>query len=300
MESALTLTAKDCLNPELLQNIRKADFTGINFRYEDAFFAAPEPEALLLQIKNNLDAAGLVCPQVCLPSRGIMASCDYSDSKTEGQIEFALRTMPLLGAQWGAMQPLSAVNHGYCTEKAMEDNLQRFRKYLDFARQYGVGIAVENPMPLQEQEIQRFCAEPETLCTFVDQLDRDNVGICWNFGHASHLGRDSFGRDTKPEFDHAAAVEQLGSRIKAIHLSDNFGDGHWRLPPGIGKLGWFDQLPNLLAILLRSGFSGFLTLDCDLEQGRHFPGLESAYITLCAEAAASYTEEAQQRLGGAS
>lgn len=294
MKSALTLTLQDCLRPELLKTIRQAGFAGINFRYDDAFFAASEPEALLLQIKENLDATGLVCPQVCLPSRGYLASCDYYDSTTEGEIEFAFRTMPILGAQWGVMQPLSAVNYGYCPEKAMADNLQRFSSYLSRARQYGVGIAVENPLPLQEQPVQRFCADPETLCTFVDRLAQDNVGICWNFGHASHLGRDCFGRDTDTPFDHAVALELLGSRIKVIHISDNFGDGHHRLPLGIGKLGWFHQAPSLLRILLRNGFPGFLTLDCDLDQGRRFPGLESAYITLCAEAAAAYAEEAQQ------
>lgn len=294
MKSALTLTVQDCLRPELLKTIRQAGFAGINFRYDDAFFAASEPETLLLQIKENLDAAGLVCPQVCLPSRGVMASCDYYDTETEKQIAFALRTMPLLGAQWGAMQPLSAVNHGYCTEKAMTDNLLRFSNYLTMARNFGVSIAVENPLPLQEQPVQRFCAEPETLLAFVDQLAQDNVGICWNFGHASHLGRDCFGRDTSTPFDHAAALQLLGNRIKTVHISDNFGDGHHRLPLGIGKLGWFHQAPGLLRVLLESGFSGFLTLDCDLDQGRRFPGLENAYITLCAEAAAAYAEEAQQ------
>lgn len=296
MKTALTLTCSECQNPALLQTIRTAGFTGINFTYDDTLFAAADPEALLQKIKDNLDAAGLSCPQAILPGRGRLAACDYSEPETEKRIAFALRTMPVLGAKWGALQPLSAVNNFYCKETAMTDNLARFGKYLAIAAQYGVGIAVENPLPLQEQEVQLFCAEPEELLEFVDRLNQPNAGICWNIGHANHLNHDCFGRDVNGGFDHTAAIRLLGSRIRTVHASDNFGDGHWRLPPGVGKLDWFKPLQwgSLLRALLQTGFTGSLTLDCDLEQGRRFPGLEEAYITLCAESAAAYAEEAEQ------
>lgn len=295
MKTALTLTCKDCRNPALLQTIRNAGFSGINFTYDETLFSDADPEALLRSIKANLDTAGLACPQVILPNRGSSASCDYYDPETEDRIAFALKTMPVLGAAWGALQPLSAVNSCYCPEKAMADNLVRFRKYAELARQAGVGIAVENPLPLQEQPEQRFCADPQTLCAFVDQLALDNVGICWNFGHANHLGKDLFGRNTDTPFDHAAALRLLGSRVKIVHISDNFGDGHWRLTPGVGKLSEANLWPELLAILLKNGFPGFCTLDCDLEQGRRVAGLEHAYLTLSAKASAAYVRAAAAR-----
>lgn len=296
MKSALTLTWGECREPGLLQRVHDAGFDGINFTYDENLFSGADPEARLRQIRENLDAAGLACPQVILPCPGHPASLEHYDEASESPMEFALRTMPVLGAKWGAVQPLSPVNPGFCREKVMTDNLVRFRQYLELAERYDVNIAVENPLPVQDQPEQRFCGEPEELCAFVDRLEHPRAGVCWNIGHANQLGKDCFGRDTATPFDHTAAVQLLGSRVKTIHASDNFGDGHLRLPPGVGKLDWFQpvQWGSLLRTLLKKGFAGFFTLDCDLNQGRRFPGMEAAFITLCGRSAAAYAAEAEQ------
>ena len=281
MKTALMLSGRDCQNPEFLDIVKRVGFSAVGVTYDDSIFAQSDVECALFGIRSNLETAGLSCTQAILPA--------LSSEDAEKRISLALRTMPILGASWGSVQPLSAL--GSDAERMMQ-NVPAFTCFLALAEKFEVGIAVENPMPVQMQSPQRFCAEPDSLCAFVDGFNHPLLGVCWNFGHANHLGRDHFGRDLGPEFDHDAALKKLGDRIKTVLISDNFGDGHHRLPMGIGKITW---QPHLWSTLLKTvqdlGLSVPLCMDYDLEQGRRLPNFEENFLAFCAKSATAYMEE---------
>ena len=72
-----------------------------------------------------------------------------------------------------------------------------------------MGIAAEN---LWEENIapkRRYCVTAEELGDLVDSLPYDNVGCCWDVEHASICHQDQ-----------RKALQYLGKRLKATHISD--------------------------------------------------------------------------------
>ena len=82
---------------------------------------------------------------------------------------------------------------------------------------------------------------PEIVSAAVDSVGLDSVGACLD---APHVHRNS--RRSQSEW-----VNELGSRIRCLHVSDNDRSASQHLPPGQGTIDWKD----LLRALLRQGLS---------------------------------------------
>jgi len=72
------------------------------------------------------------------------------------------------------------------------------------------------------------------------------VGVCWDFGHAN-LNHPHQGD----------CIRALGSRIKAVHIHDNFGREDSHLPPFFGTVNWAD----CMQALARAGYAGVLDFE---------------------------------------
>ncbi|MBO5218097.1 MAG: sugar phosphate isomerase/epimerase [Clostridia bacterium] len=105
----------------------------------------------------------------------------YQFPETNIHKEMVLRSIEgagMLGIPWIVMhcstRPDFAENGS--TEQRIADNIAFFREMAAFAAQFGVGIAVENASgvyPAQE------------LIAIVDGVGLNNIGICWDTGHAN-------------------------------------------------------------------------------------------------------------------
>jgi sugar phosphate isomerase/epimerase len=107
----------------------------------------------------------------------------------------------------------------------------------DLAAPLGVRIAVE----LLPNELSRA----GSLVHFVDALDRPDVGICLDVGHA-HLDGDLV--DT---------IDVVSEHLAAVHLHDNAGRADDHLVPFDGTIDW----PGALTGIQKVGFDGPLMLE---------------------------------------
>jgi sugar phosphate isomerase/epimerase len=82
---------------------------------------------------------------------------------------------------------------------------------------------------------------PEIVGAAVDAVGMDCVGACLD---APHVHRSS--RHSQSEW-----VNELGGRIRCLHVSDNDGTFSQHLPPGQGTIDWRD----VLGALVRQGLS---------------------------------------------
>ena len=115
-----------------------------------------------------------------------------------------------------------------------------------FAKDRGVKLLLENTRsPL---------GNPERLKDFLNYTRLDDVGICFDVGHARLTG------------GLAEALEALRSRTAAVHLHDNRGDEDDHLMPFDGTMDWAAVLEDL-----RSGGSDPSTLPALLEIGESVP-----------------------------
>jgi len=87
-----------------------------------------------------------------------------------------------------------------------------------FAKPLGVRILLEN--------IPNELSTPERLVEFIHDSHMDDVGVCFDVGHAHMMG------------DVAQAFETLKAHIRSTHVHDNKKDKDSHLWPGQGSIDW--------------------------------------------------------------
>jgi len=258
-----------CHDEWLLAALSDAGFSGIDMEYNDSFFEGDGYEKNAEKLVELLDKYNLKCVQVHFPVYNIFESSEVKDEKKEQDIKDAIRAMPLLGAKWGALHPMSASNFGFNVNRAMEDNIERIKTYLEVASKYDVGIALENLAVFPDcPQYNFFTSDYRDHCEIVDRINSENFGICWDFGHSNLM-----------KYDHKQALKYIGDRIKIVHIHDNIGLCDMHSCPGTGRIKWEELMP----VLKENGFKGPLTL----EVAHSYPhmAIKKDYLNMCGKMA---------------
>ena len=120
----------------------------------------------------------------------------------------------------------------------------------DYASRYGITVCVENlPFPLYP------LTTVEQVCELVDKLNRENLKVCLDTGHAAIF----FGKNV------GDAVRYIGNRLEAIHVHDNMGKEDEHLIPGDGIIDW----DGFCTALKEIGFGGVISLETSAKHGKH-------------------------------
>lgn len=119
-------------------------------------------------------------------------------------------------------------------ERRVEAGFSSLERLRVLAKQAGVTILLEN--------IPNGLATPDQLAQFLDRTHLDDLGVCFDAGHA-HLPAAGFGGGGV-----AASFERLRGRIRSTHLHDNRGQADDHLWPGAGAIAWADFMPRLAAL----------------------------------------------------
>lgn len=141
----------------------------------------------------------------------------------------AIRGTAMLGGKWVVLHPMNLPHDAlYSPAKAKEANLRYLAPFIEEAKRVGVGIAVENMVDFRGHR-RRYCGgNIYELIDLADTINDPAVGICLDTGHANIGGVES-----------AAAIREIGSRLKALHINDNHaGDADEHLFPYFGTIDW--------------------------------------------------------------
>lgn len=199
--------------------------------------------------REDLDRLGMTAGQSHVPFYRYRGSApDYGISEyREEMIRRSLIASGHIGVK--AVTFHSIMANGSDPKKNAEANLDYFRGHLALAQTCGVSIAIEN-MPFRTlpdgKHAYRCHMYLEELLELVDALkkDFDNVGICWDTGHANLMGEDQ-----------ADCLRQIGSRLIATHINDNYGKGDDHLLPYLGTVDWKAVMGALREIGYAGSFS---------------------------------------------
>lgn len=166
----------------------------------------------------------------------------YQFPETNIHKEMVMRSIEgagMLGIPWIVMhcstRPDFAENGS--TEQRIADNIAFFREMAAFAAQFGVGIAVENASGVYTAQ---------ELIAIVDGVGLNNIGICWDTGHANMKTPDQ-----------CAQLRALGHRVHALHIADNMGERDEHTAPFYGNIDW----PPIIQTLREIGYDGDLTFE---------------------------------------
>ena len=266
---SLTVNADLVMDGKTLKMFKNAGFEGIDFQFPENFFQDKTWEEKIHAIKECLDSEGLVCAQVHLPYYDLFLSSELYDDDKEYQIKSSFKCMSVLGAKWGAYHPMSSTNFDYDPKRAMHDNKEKIKNYLEEASKYNVGIAVENiPVFPDCPQYNFFLSNYEDHIELVDSFNSDLVGVCWDFGHANLM-----------KYDKAKVLDLMGSRVKIVHMHNNTEMCDLHIAPCIGTIKWEEMIP----ILVKHGFEGPLSLE--INKNIVTPQMLPLYLEFCSKAA---------------
>lgn len=115
-----------------------------------------------------------------------------------------------------------------------EKNHRFFDPLVEEAEKLGVGIALENMSDKFSRCGGVYCAHLEDLIDLCDSFHSERVGICWDTGHAHLQG-----------VDQRACLNQIGSRLKCLHIQDSDGRTDQHTAPFYGSIDWNEVIGGL-------------------------------------------------------
>ena len=219
------------------------------------FFNLPEEEFLsaIAEERSYMESLGLkVCqahaPWINLPGR------DETPEARENWLvamKKAIRGTHALGSPRFVVHALLPYGDSdECADEVVRMNEEFLAALADYAKDYGITVCLEN-LPFKKHPV----SSVEQVCAMVDKLQRENLKICLDTGHAAIFSPDV-----------ASAVRYIGERLEALHVHDNKGDTDAHLVPGDGIVDW-DAFAGALHGI---GFSGVVSLETSPKHGQ-FP-----------------------------
>lgn len=213
---------------------RELDFCFVDQVFGKTEFLGPDWQPYVASFRDQAEKLGISFPQ----SHGPLYSfCAGRDEQTEEWLRRSLKGSRMLGVRWMVMHPDTLVTGGAADPRTMERNVDFFRRLSDEAGRYGVGVAIEDMWGKTREGVPRFAIDPEELRELIDRVDAENVGACWDAEHGSIEG-----------LDQAAAIRLLGSRLKALHISDQTAADNIHILPYMGVTDWDAVLSALAEI----------------------------------------------------
>lgn len=134
-------------------------------------------------------------------------------------------------------------------KKSVDATKQWLLPFVERAHKLGVKLCIENIFDCigTDRTILRAVgARPDELLEVVESLDSENVGICWDCGHA-HIAK----------LDQKESLHLLGERVWTTHIHDNRGqyDNDLHIPPFYGSIDWQSLMEGLCEINYKGTFN---------------------------------------------
>ena len=174
-----------------------------------------------------------------------LSSADKIEEELEHRVLREVEVSGKIGAPWCVWHPRYYKEGAWSTgvydeERTFYYNHETVSHYLEQGKRFGTGIALENLFGSM------IYGGIDTLARLCDSFRTDNIGICWDTGHA-RIDKE----------DQSAAISFLGNRIKCTHIHNNWGVRDDHAPPLYGNIEWDRVMPSLAAV----GYQGPLTLE---------------------------------------
>lgn len=126
----------------------------------------------------------------------------------------------------GWLSPLGS----YVPDRAMEHMVKALQMLCDAADESGMSVAIENMINMDRL----MCRHPEEMQALLEDVDRSNIGITFDVGHANTNSNIS-------DF----FTEGIRANIVHMHLHDNNGEWDDHLPLGEGNIDWVMTMSHL-------------------------------------------------------
>lgn len=246
---------------------------------ETDFFNLPldEFEGVLIKEKDLFTSLGLTVSQAHSPWR-----YPAQDATPEGRamwyeaMKKAIYGTHVLGCSRFVVHPLMPyIDTNKNPEEVWELNLWFVGELADYAKEYGITVCVEN-LPFPDYPLTTV----EQVCRLVDALDRENLKICLDTGHAAIF----FGKDV------GDAVRIVDDKLEAVHIHDNMGKIDEHLIPGDGIIDW----DGFASALREIGYNKVISLETSAKHSLYPESVWNEREIMLADIARNIAEKASK------
>lgn len=139
----------------------------------------------------------------------------------------------------------ACVDPSFDADAFFQYNKMFYRDLLDLAEARGVTLLVEN----WSEDFTHF-STGEQMRRFLDEMDHPMLGACWDTAHGN------ISKDARAIGQYRNIVT-FGTKLKALHIADNFGDSHHHSWPFAGIINFDGIMQGLIDI----GYDGYFNFE---------------------------------------
>ncbi|MGM0125575.1 hypothetical protein IGI37_002974 [Enterococcus sp. AZ194] len=224
---------------QCMEICQRAGYTVLDFCFHDlttyaSDFMTDNWKAYMNRVKAKADELGIEF------SQGHAVVYDFCRPEVDHQhfeeiLKKCIEGAGILGIKWLVMHPSTVMDTAEPYKDSRKENIRFFTKWCEFAKQHQVGLAIENMWDCHISPIKLYCTTAEEMVDLIDAVP--GLGACWDAEHGAIMQQNQ-----------AKALQLLGHRLKATHISDytNVQDIH--LLPYLGKTDWDEVMAAFASI----------------------------------------------------
>lgn len=243
--SEAPVSMKECLQMCADSGYKNLDFGFAELVFVSERFKGEDWKEELKEYKDLAEKLGLSFVQAhatifdfCNPGT------DYEEKKR--LFERSITGARLLGAEWIVVHPSTKVKNGAIDPETHKENVRFFKKYAAFAKEIGIGLAIENMWGTTRTGIPHYAVKPEEVLRLVEDIHCENVRVCWDVEHGSI-----------ENMDQPKALQMLKDYIVTTHISDEAGRNQIHILPCFGNIDW----EKLLKAFADIGYEGIFNFE---------------------------------------
>lgn len=234
--------------PEVVRICAEAGYKVLDMNFHDcANFSTPlltdKWQWWVDKIADSAAKYGVEFSQSHLHFYEFFTADDDEAREKEEIIRRCMEGSAMLGVKWAVTHAATAWDAPDLRKQSLKGNVKYFTKKLELAEKLDMHIAIENLWDLNIAPKKRYTSTAEELLELVEAIDSERIGIAWDFEHASIMGQEQL-----------PVLRMIGSRLKATHVSDQYGILADHQIPYFGETKWEEILPVLREINYEGDF----------------------------------------------
>ncbi len=227
---------KDRTSSESVRRIAKIGFDKLDFNlsdwcYKESPLASDNWKQWIEEIKRTAENNNISFSQVHAPIYNFLdkdENYEFLDLMTDRMFKICR----ILDIPWAVFHPRFYSNGIIDSNRTrtIESNVTWLKELSEKGMKYNTGIAIENLFNFYTKEngtINSYCKSSDEILELINKVDRNNIGVCLDTGHANISG-----------YDPAEMVNAFGPLLKVLHINDNNSKGDQHVLPFVGNIKW--------------------------------------------------------------
>lgn len=152
----------------------------------------------------------------------------------------SIKACSMLGIKNTVVHPIAL--YGATPAQFTKKNIEYYKQFDELSQKENVNILMENSS--SKWNPQCYIRTGKELSEFVELANIKNMYVCWDIGHGNVQGLNQY-----------VELCNIGKKLKAIHIHDNYGNEDSHVMPLVGVTNFDDVMRGLIDIEYDGNFT---------------------------------------------